>query len=299
LSTLGKIKKLIKETYMDIVRQDSEYSIPVYHTKLEAASLAIDVVKYALLAISYVNNTSLVWIPCLIAIIAKSIIFGRVKDKFQSTYCNPLNIIFDLFCLIIGSNAGTRSSTLGMGWMNFYFFMMTLFLVFAALIFFGVFSGSIFHILMIVMSILFFVICVSMSIFMDVDSDNGSISNSKIFAFLVIHVLVVCSIFAIYLIAFGEDGIYARYRSKKSRNNMVQIPDTARSTNRDSRDRNDVMITMGDESHRNANPSAEKKWAIPKSSSKLSGEKGLSKQHKGPDYDAEEQDWSFPLQKMG
>jgi hypothetical protein len=96
---------------------------------------------------------------------------------------------------------------------------------------------------------------------MDTDSENSSISNSRLFAFLVAHLLLIGAVFALYLVIKGEDNIFGKL-SKSKKQEMVQIPDTARSTGRADIN-NDVMITMGDESAREKNPSAEKKWSIP------------------------------------
>lgn len=254
------MRKTITNAYLNIIHQKDEYSVPVYHTKLELASLAIDVVKYFLLALTYISNTSLVWIPALISIIFKSIVFYRVKDKFQSTYCNPLNILLDFMILVVGLNAGSRSSTLGMGWIITYFFILTFFLIWIALVFFGLFTGKLLHLVTIGMSFLFFIISWSASIFLDASSENSSISNSKLFAFLLVHLLLIGSVFALFLVIFGEDRIFGRLPKKQE---MTRIPDTARSTGRVDTTQNDVMITMGDESHRERHYSAEKKWSIP------------------------------------
>jgi hypothetical protein len=53
-SALGKARNFIANTYLDIIHQNSEYSIPIYHTKMEFASLGLDLIKYAFFAISYV-----------------------------------------------------------------------------------------------------------------------------------------------------------------------------------------------------------------------------------------------------
>lgn len=149
---------MLKNSYLKCVDQKYDYSTLVYHGKLEAAVLALDFVKYLFLGMTYIQGSDLVWVFALVAIILKILVFLVVRNNYQSTFCNPLNIFFDFLVLAVGLSAGARLETLGAGWVVAFMLILTLFMIFMAVVFFGVFFSKWFHILLILVAFIYFII---------------------------------------------------------------------------------------------------------------------------------------------
>ena len=149
---------MVKNSYLKCVDQKYDYSTPIYHGKLEAVVLALDFVKYLFLGMTYIHGTDLVWVFALVAIIFKILAFLVVRNNYQSTFCNPLNIFFDFLVLAVGLSAGAKLDSLGAGWVVAFMLILALFMIFMAVVFFGVFFSKSLHLLLILIALLYFII---------------------------------------------------------------------------------------------------------------------------------------------
>ena len=155
---------MVKNSYLKCVDQKYDYSTPIYHSKLEAAMLALDFAKYLFLGMTYIHGTDLVWVFALIAMVLKTLVFLVVRNDYQSTYCNPLNIFFELLILAVGLSAGARLQTLGAGWVVAFMLILALFLIFMAVFYFGIFYSKTFHLLLILLAFIFLIIAWCMEV---------------------------------------------------------------------------------------------------------------------------------------
>lgn len=142
----------------------------------------------------------MVWIFALIAIILKTLIFLVVRNDYQSTYCNPLNIFFDFLLLAVGLSAGARLETLGAGWVVAFMLLLILFMIFIAVTFFGVFFSKWFHILVLLLAVFYFIIAWCMEIALNKSSSPSSISGARTLAFVLTHLVIIGLIIGIVLV---------------------------------------------------------------------------------------------------
>ena len=218
---------------------------------------------------SYIQGSNLVWVFALLSVILKIIAFIVVKNTHQSTYCNPLNIMFDFLVMAVGLSAGAKLETLGAGWIVAFMVMLALFLVFVAVIFFGVFFSKWFHLLLIVLATLYFIIAWCMEIALHKSSSPSSISGARTLAFVLTHLVILGLIIGIVMVLKERCAYETPERLSHQRfysSNLVPIPDTAR-TYGVTTDRSNEIIDTGKRSFRQKRPyMAEVRRSVPDNS---------------------------------
>lgn len=203
---LEDMKYFLKHGYFnENMSEDPEYRGT--YIKLEYITLIIDFIKFFLLSLTYDFGIKFFFIYQILVIIQKVGLFFYSMKNYEGSFCNYLNIAFDIAILIFGIKSGFKNSNLGIAVIFVPFFILGLLLLFMLFIFRGYFFPLKLHYVLLVSCVIFIALSISLHGYFDESTILEGRKRYFLFSLLFLlleGIILTLFIFMYYSIEFAS-----------------------------------------------------------------------------------------------